>query len=171
MNQPGSPIRFVLDEQLGKLARWLRILGQDVIYKNRFEDREIIELAREENRLILTRDSQLKNLAGDLPLYLVKENYPALQLPEVVKRFKDKMGFYMFSRCVECNQPLNDIPKEQVAGKVPPYVFKTQENFRHCTVCDKYFWSATHGQHIEFVLKELLGDDYPEVAVEVKEKK
>jgi len=149
---------FIADEQLGRLSRWLKILGQDVIYRNRWPDQELLSQARAEGRIILTRDSHLQEKAGDLPLFLVRENYPAQQLREVVSYFQGELRIEIFSRCVECNVPLRDIAKEEVEGKVPPFVWKTQTEYRTCPSCGKIFWSATHRERIEVQLKDILGE-------------
>ena len=153
-------MRFLADEQLGRLSRWLKIVGQDVVYKNRWADEELIGRARAEARIILTRDSHLSEKAAEVPLYWVRENYPALQLREVVGHFQDRLRLEIFSRCVECNVPLLEIAKSQVEGKVPPFVWKTQTEYRTCPSCGKIFWSATHRQRIEVQLKDILGELY-----------
>lgn len=160
MPEPQAPLLFLADEQLGRLSRWLKILGQDVIYRNRWPDLELLSQARTEARIILTRDSHLSEKAADLPLYLVRENYPALQLREVVGHFQDRLRIEIFSRCVECNVPLLDIPRSQVEGQVPPFVWKTQTEYRTCPSCGKVFWSATHRERIEVQLKDILGELY-----------
>jgi len=164
-------LKFLCDEQLGKLARWLRILGQDVVYKNKFSDSEMIERAKKESRLILTRDHNLAErlFQEGVRYYLVEENYPAHQLREVVERFQNQIRLRVFSRCVECNLPLKDIEKAEVADRVPPFVFQTQEVFRLCPGCGKIFWSATHRQQVDLQLRDILGDLYDRLREEVWE--
>jgi len=158
MEESHSKIRFICDEQLGKLARWLRILGQDVIYRNYFPDKDLIASAEQEGRVILTRDSHLEGKSGSVQVYLVQENYPYHQIREVVNHFRDDMILEPFSRCADCNVMLNDIPKSEVVGRVPPFVFKTQNKFRTCPSCGRIFWSATHLKHIQAQLDDILGD-------------
>lgn len=160
------PMRFICDEQLGKLSRWLKILGQDVIYKNNFPDDELITLAERERRILLTRDTRLIPRLGSVSYYFVKENYPADQLREVVERFQDEMRIDVFSRCVDCNRELYEIPKQEVIDKVPPFVFKTQEFFRTCIECKRIFWQATHRAHLEIQLSEILGELYKKLRVD-----
>ena len=156
-----SGIRFLCDEQLGKLARWLRILGQDVIYRNDFPDDDLIACAKQDSRVILTRDSRLPVKTGDLRIYLVNENYPYHQIREVVENFRDEMVIEPFSRCADCNVLLEDIPKSEVQDRVPPFVFKTREEFRTCPSCERIFWSATHLRHIKDQLKDILAGIEP----------
>ena len=160
MSEPKPSLRLIADEQLGRLSRWLKIIGQDVVYRNHWSDEELVALAQSEGRTILTRDSHLPGKAGGWPVYLVRENLPALQLREVVEHFQDRIRIEVFSRCVECNTPLLEIAKPQVEGKVPPFVWKTQTEFRTCPACGKIFWSATHRDRIEVQLKDVLGELY-----------
>jgi len=167
MPEPG--IKFLCDDMLGKLARWLRIIGQDVFYQNRIPDQELIETALSQSRLVLTRDLKLaKNLEHkNMPRYLVLENYPAHQLKEVVEKFADKITIRVFSRCVDCNVPLLEVSKDQVQDKVPPFVFKTQNYFRRCPSCGRVFWSGTHRMHVEEQLRYVLGEIYDKLKEEV----
>ncbi|RLG58298.1 hypothetical protein DRN86_05765 [Candidatus Geothermarchaeota archaeon] len=168
MNQ-GISLKFICDEQLGRLARWLRILGQDVVYQNQVSDSQIIEQAKKESRMVLTRDHNLaeKLFQEGIKYYLVEENYPAHQLREVVERFQSQLQLRVFSRCVECNLPLEEIEKAKVKNLVPPFVFQTQEVFRRCPGCGKIFWSATHRQQVDLQLRDILGDLYDRLLEEV----
>ena len=150
------------DDQLGKLARWLRIIGQDVFYKNRLEDSELIDVAVRESRFILTRDLRLSKILEDrsIPHHIVLENYPAHQLKEVVAKFSDRIKIRVFSRCTECNLVLEPVDKEKVMDRIPPFVLKTQTRFRQCPGCKKVFWAATHRTHVDEQLVHLLGDMY-----------
>jgi uncharacterized protein len=162
-------VKFLCDDQLGKLARWLRIIGQDVFYKNRLDDQELMDVAAKESRLILTRDLRLAKVLEDkkLPHYLVMENYPAHQLKEVAAKFQDRIKIRVFSRCTECNLILEPVEKAAVADLIPPFVFKTQDRFRQCPNCKKVFWAATHRAHVEEQLAHLLGDLYFSLKEEV----
>jgi uncharacterized protein with PIN domain len=162
MDENPSSLRFICDEQLGKLARWLRILGLDVIYSNYFPDDELIACAEKESRVILTRDTHLPEVGGQIRIYLVRENYPYHQIREVVNQFKDEIILEPFSRCADCNVPLYDIPKSEVKDRVPPFVFKTHEEFRTCPSCGRIFWEATHMRHIKKQLQDVLGELMPE---------
>lgn len=162
-------LKFLCDEQLGKLARWLRIIGQDAFFKNRLGDKELIELAEKETRIVLTRDHKIVKLLSKkgLAYYFLTENYPALQLREVVERFQDKIRIRVFSRCVECNLALEQVLKEDVKDLVPPFVYKHQSQFKRCPGCKKIFWSATHKSQVELQLKSVLGEIYDKISEEV----
>jgi len=162
-------LKFLCDEQLGKLARWLRISGQDAFFKNRLGDNELIELAEKEARIVLTRDHKLVKLIAKkgLAYYFLTENYPALQLRELVERFQDKIRIRVFSRCVECNLALEPILKEEVKDLVPPFVYKHQDLFRRCPGCKKIFWAGTHKSQVELQLKSVLGEIYDKIHEEL----
>ena len=159
---PEPAIKFLCDDQLGKLARWLIIIGQDVFYKNRLEDSELIDVAVRESRFILTRDLRLGKILEEkaIPHYIVLENYPAHQLKELVAKFSDRIRIRVFSRCTECNLVLVPAQKEEVKERIPPFVYKNQDRFRQCPGCKKVFWAATHRTHVDEQLVHLLGDSY-----------
>jgi uncharacterized protein with PIN domain len=155
-----EPVKFFCDEQLGKLSRWLRIIGQDSVWEREIGDDELLKRAREEGRIVLTRDTRLHLKAGDVEVVLLDANYPAHQLREVVERFRDGIEIRVFSRCVACNSDIEDIDKSEVEGKVPPFVFKTQERFTRCRGCGKIYWQATHRERVEVQLRDILGEIY-----------
>jgi len=153
-------VNFFCDEQLGKLNRWLRIIGQDSVWEREIDDDELLKRARDEGRTVLTRDTRLARKADDVEVICLDANYPAHQLREVVELFRDKIEIRVFSRCVECNGTLEAIAKSLVEGKVPPFVFKTQEKFTMCKNCGKLYWQATHRERIDVQLKDILGEMY-----------
>ena len=165
----GGEPKFICDEQLGKLARWLRIIGLDAYYRNRLPDRELIEIAEKESRVILTRDTRLvKTLEQKgLPNLFLLENYPALQLREVVAHFSDSIRIRVFVRCTECNVPLEEVPAAAVEGQVPPFVFSHQKQFRRCPQCHKLFWRGTHRPQVDLQLHSVLGELYDKLKEEV----
>lgn len=158
MTEPDRPLSFAADEQLGRLSRWLLILGIDVAYRNRWDDRELAATAAREGRVILTRDSRLADKLPGVAVYRVEENYPVHQLREVVGKFFPRLRFELYSRCVECNRRLEPVAKPAVEGRVPPFVWRTQTEFRSCPQCGKIFWAATHVARIERQLAEILGE-------------
>jgi len=155
-------LKFLCDEQLGKLARWLKVIGLDVFYKNRVPDRDLIALAERESRVVLTRDTRLIKTLEEkgLPYLFLMENYPALQLKEVIEHFKDKICIRIFTRCIDCNVLLTEVSPEQVRDLVPPFVFKTHSRFRQCPNCKKVFWRGTHRPQVDIQLRSVLGELY-----------
>jgi len=162
-------IKFLCDDMLGKLARWLRIIGQDVFYRNRIDDRELLAIARRESRLVLTRDLKLVKVLAEerIPHYLVEENYPAHQLKEVVEKFQDRIRLRVFSRCADCNLELKPVNKEDIKDRIPPFVQQTQNYFRQCPGCGRVFWAATHRTQVDKQLQYVLGGLYDKLKEEV----
>lgn len=146
-----TEIRFIADVMVGKLARWLRVLGFDVLYSNAFEDDEIVRIAETENRVILTRDTGLTARRLSTQCVLIESGDYREQVRQVVRTF-DFKAFKVFSRCLECNVVLKAIDKEAVFDRVPPYVYFTQQQFAVCPSCNRVYW---HGTHAEQMLKRL----------------
>jgi len=146
-----AEIKFVADVMVGKLARWLRVLGFDVAYSNVFEDNEIIGIARFENRIILTRDTGLAARCRDPQCLLISSGEYGEQILQVLHTF-DLKDFNVFSRCLECNTPLHRVDKEEVFERVPPFIYLTQDRFATCPSCNRVFW---RGSHIDEMLKRI----------------
>ena len=152
-------MKFAADKMLGRLARWLRVIGQDVIYGPHLSGYGLIRAARREGRLILTRDRALAK--KNPPDYLlIQSDRFREQLLQVVQACRLDPLKEAFTRCVECNSLLEPIAKAAVEGKVPPYVFSTQQKFSLCPICRRIFWPATHQQRMLEELKGL-GFDAP----------
>ena len=152
MGRPTCGLRLVADGMLGRLARWLRILGCDTLYNPRWDDNELVRLARAENRILLTRDTALARRRGVRTLLITSEDLES-QVAQVVCTLglnKERL----FSRCPVCNEVLEEVPKSWAWGYVPPYTFVTQQEFRLCPCCDRFYWRGTHYQR----MREALGD-------------
>jgi uncharacterized protein len=147
--------RFIADAMLGRLARWLRIMGYDVAYYPRIGDDELMELSERSGRLILTRDTLLfkrKRVRGNC--FLVAGDHYRDQLRQVVRSFDlDPSGRFL-TRCLECNALLRETGRERAEALVPPYVFATQEHFRQCPSCGRIYWGGTHRERMR---EELMG--------------
>lgn len=144
-------MKFIADVMLGKLARWLRVLGLDVVYSNKLDDDEIQSIAESEDRIILTRDVPFAAQVKSRHCLLIKsDNYPE-QVRQVIDTFNIK-EFTVFSRCLECNTPLQDVDKEDVFERIPPFVYLTQDRFATCPTCRRVYW---HGTHANEMLKRI----------------
>lgn len=149
---------------LGRLARWLRLLGCDTLYYPHIEDRHIIRIAGEEDRALLTRDTRLVRMRGLKHFLLLHENDPFEQLRKVITTFNlnpfemCKGGFetHPYSRCSLCNTLLENAPNEQVKPYVPEYVYQTSDRFRKCPTCGKFYWKGTHPEKLRKKLMEIL---------------
>lgn len=149
--------RFVADDHLGKLARWLRILGFDTLYFQRILDFELIQKAATEKRILLTRDTRIAAEPGDAKCLFVENDNWIEQLKELVRKLKlDLRQANLFSRCLLCNTCLVPIPKADVEERVPPFVFQTQEEFVRCPTCERIYWKGTHVSHVLEKLQPLL---------------
>jgi uncharacterized protein with PIN domain len=149
--------RFIADAMLGRLAKWLRLLGYDTLYDASWSDAQLVRLARAEDRILLTRDTALARRRGVRVLLVASEELTA-QLAQLCREL-GLGAMAPFSRCPVCNEPLVAVPKDHAWGQVPPYIFVTQEEFRLCPSCDRFFWRGTHWQHIQELLASL---DRPE---------
>jgi len=145
-------MKFIADIMVGKLARYLRMAGYDVMYINNASDDEIIKIARETDRIILTRDSLMLTRRefkkGIIKYLFIKDDKLKNQLDQIKSDLKVSLKPNLV-RCIECNRKLIKVKKEEIKNKVPPYVYKTQKNFLYCKKCDKYYWRGTHYQNIK----------------------
>lgn len=145
-------MRFIADIMVGKLAKYLRMAGYDVLYNNTATDDEIIKKALKTGRTVLTRDALMltrKEFVKGVIKYLhVKDVSLKKQLAQVQSEFNFSLKPNLV-RCVECNSKLVKVKKEDVKNKVPPYVYKTQQNFMYCKKCDKHYWRGTHYNNIK----------------------
>jgi uncharacterized protein with PIN domain len=153
-SNPPSEVKFAVDRMLGRLAKWLRIVGQDVIYGRHLSGYGLIRAARADNRLILTRDRRLKQKQPPDFLFIESNHYRD-QLLQVVRECGLQVGGKLLTRCVECNAALQSRPKVTVESVVPPYVYSSQEQFFFCPACGRIYWPATHHQRMLDELREL----------------
>ena len=149
-------LKFICDDNLGKLAKWLRALGYDTLFQLTIEDGEMISLALRENRIILSRDTKLSRFKIRENYLLIQSENPLEQLKQVMDHFKLKIEEDLFfSRCLVCNQSLQKVEKEKIKKRLYPYVYQTQENFVYCSVCDRIYWAGTHVERMTKRLSEV----------------
>jgi len=152
-------MKFICDDNLGRLAKWLRTLGYDTLFYSTISDQELVKRSLDEGRVILTRDNNLVRMKAVQDYLLIKSDQPLEQLKQVVSHFKLKKDKEkLFSRCLVCNTPLKEIEKEKIKQRLYPYVYETQDNFVYCSTCDRIYWPATHIDH----MKEKLRKYFPE---------
>lgn len=147
---------FILDVHLGRLAKYLRLCGFDTLFSAFYEDREIIETARQENRIILTRDRLLLKAAGEARGYQVKSQYHDEQLREVFERFNLKEHVNLFSRCISCNTRLEEVEKEVIADRLLADTRRYFSSFKRCPQCDRIYWEGSHYDNMKKSLAPLL---------------
>lgn len=145
-------MKFIADIMVGKLAKYLRMAGFDVIYINNASDDEIIKIAKKTGRMVLTRDSLMLTRRefkkGIIKYLYIKDEKLKNQLEQITSDLNFSLKPNLV-RCIECNQKLIRVKKEDIKNKVPPYVYKTQQNFLYCKNCNKYYWRGTHYQNIK----------------------
>jgi uncharacterized protein with PIN domain len=147
--------KFVADVHLGRLVRYLRIIGIDVLYKNDFEDDEIVSISLKEKRAILTKDRGILKRNEVTHGYWVRSIKVEEQIKEVIQRFDLQIEMKEFSRCLECNDLLKSIKKATIIEQLPLKVAQTQKEFYQCPSCKKIYWKGTHQQRMLKFVKSL----------------
>ena len=140
--------KFIVDVRLGKLARYLRMMGFDVLYKNDIDDNEIVNLSLLEKRAILTRDRGILKRNEVTHGSWIRSTNVKEQLIEVIKRFDLKNIIKEFSRCIDCNSVLKPVSKNKIINGLPPKVSKSRKDFSQCPACNKNDWKGTHHQQM-----------------------
>ena len=153
---PLREVRFVLDGHLGRLARYLRMLGFDVRWRSDARDEEIAGVAAAEHRIVLTRDSGLLKRRIVTHGFRVREVDPRRQLVEVVRRLDLLRSVVPFRRCLRCHDLLETVRKEDVAGDLPPRVRERHEAFRRCPSCRRVYWAGSHHRRMERLVSDVL---------------
>jgi hypothetical protein len=152
--------RFIVDTNVGKLARWLRMLGYDTLFINNIDDEELIAIGLKEKRVLLTKDTQIMLrrvvISDRLKAILIQSDDVKAQLLQVVRAMKLDQE-RKFTLCLECNEPLVPKRKDEVQELVPPYVFKTQSNYYQCPSCQRIYWRGTHWQRMKQEVETLMG--------------
>jgi len=153
--------KFIVDCNVGKLARWLRLMGYDARFFDGSDDSELVATARAEGRVILSRDTRIMErrliTSGQIRAVLIDSDQPERQIHQVIDTLGLDSRFKPFTICLECNQPLVERGKDEVAELVPPYVFKTQNYFRQCPACQRLYWRGTHWRAMTRKLESLRG--------------
>ena len=156
--KPLRDTRFIVDVNLGKLALKLRLLGFDTLFRNDFEDDEIIEIALREKRIILTRDKGILQQNAVTHGYFLRNDDPKKQLIELVERLQLQNSFDPLSRCTACNSDLEKAEKQHLENQLPPDTLRYYDEFWQCTGCGKIYWKGSHFKHIQKWLTELKTD-------------
>jgi len=152
--------RFIVDVNVGRLAKWLRVMGYDTLFPSENEDNDLVRVALLEKRIIVTKDSGIVErrvvTTGRLKVVLIQHDDLKSQLRQVIGSLNldDLRGF---SRCIRCNEPLVSITKELAKDGVPPYVYETQEEFMKCPLCLRMYWRGTHWANMHEELAQLRG--------------
>ena len=150
-------MRFISDGMLGKLTRWLRMLGHDVHYHRAADDKKLIEMAKSEKRVLLTRDLELYQQAvrQGLEAVFVEAEDESGKLADLANRFGFKLEVDLsVSRCPKCNATIRAVSKEVVVDQVPEATSTYYSDFWKCLGCGQVYWRGAHWKRIEKTLEE-----------------
>jgi uncharacterized protein with PIN domain len=150
-------LNFIVDGMLGKLARWLRMMGHDAKYSTTLQDAELLALAKQEKRVLLTRDLALYQQAAakGIDAYYVEGNTEAERLSEISARFSVPLKIDLEeSRCPKCNTKLATAPKEEITEKVQKNTLLHYSEFWRCPNCGAVYWQGAHWTKIRATLEE-----------------
>jgi uncharacterized protein with PIN domain len=147
--------KFILDVHLGTLAKYMRMLGFDTLYKNNYKDEEIVKISLREKRAILTKDRGILKRSEVTHGYWIRNTKVDKQIIEVINRFDLKNQIKELSRCLLCNSILKKIPKEKIIARLQQKVKELQNEFYYCEDCDKIFWKGSHYTKMKEIIEEL----------------
>lgn len=157
--QPLREPRFVADAHLGGLAHLLRLAGFDTLYDNHFQDDEIVRLAVEQGRIVLTRDRDLLKRRDITHGCYVRAVHREAQCREVFARLDLAGAARPFTRCLVCNAPLQPVAQAEIAARVPAGVLARHARFAACGGCGRIYWEGTHwrrmGAMVETLIREV----------------
>ncbi len=156
-----APLRrtaFVVDVHLGKLARLLRLLGFDVLYRNDLEDREIVNISCSQRRIVLTRDRRLLYNKRITHGCFIRADRPLQQVQEVVRRLQLESAINPFHRCLLCNGEVMPVAREAVLDQLPAKTARYYQDFHRCRSCGKIYWQGPHYRHLQQQLQAIRND-------------
>lgn len=149
-------MRFIVDCMLGKLAKWLKILGFDTLYFSKVEDSDFLHIAEKEGRIILTRDNGLIAKSGRMTKLFIESEDWKFQVRQVLDAFNLWQEVKPNSRCIVCNVELKDLPKKKAKNLVTPFVYEHAESFALCPRCGRVFWQGTHFRDMDHKIQQIL---------------
>lgn len=150
-----GPPRFAADAMLGRLARWLRILGLDTFYEAHVADEDLVRTALLEGRWILTRDRLLPREWRVAGVALIRAERPRAQLVEVARRFELVPWLRPFTRCPVCNAPLEPLAAEAAVSRVPSRILARGTPLRACPACGRAYWPGSHVRRMQRAIERL----------------
>jgi uncharacterized protein with PIN domain len=147
-------MRFICDDNLGKLASYLRILGFDTFFDENIDDNSLLKTASAEKRVLLTRDRKLASRTHPYGIFLIEYDDPLRQLNLVAADLDLKIDpSELFKRCSKCNEICGTVEKDEISDEVFPFILKTQDIIKQCPSCKRYYWK---GSHYKNILKKLI---------------
>jgi hypothetical protein len=160
---PPEPPRFVLDGHLGRLVRYLRMLGFDTRYDRRAEDSELARASAEESRILLTRDRGLLKRSVVRHGFLVRDDDPRCQLAQVVARYGLSRLAAPFTRCIRCNGAIRPVGRSEVVERLAGQLrtLRYFDSFGRCDGCSSIYWPGSHYDRMSRVAQEVLSTGLP----------
>lgn len=146
---------FAADRTLGKLSKWLRILGFDTIFESDYSSEWFYEHL-EPHRILITRTGKIRRMFVRHRLVFIEANGLFEQLAQVIDELAiTPNDIRLFSRCLKCNTAIIDIDTEDVFGLVPDYIYETHDRFQTCRQCDRIYWSGSHTERTNEMIEQL----------------
>ena len=147
---------FLLDNHLGKLATYLRMLGFDVLYAGDSDDEMLADISYNQDRILLTRDRGLLKRKQVRYGHCLMSKSPKNQVLEVLQRFNIADKAQLFSRCARCNGALISVEKKEIIDRIEPKTKQYYDEFHICQLCDQIYWKGSHFDRMESQLQSLL---------------
>jgi uncharacterized protein len=154
-------MKFLCDDNLGKLAKYLRLLGYDTYYLSTISDAQLLSTMLKEGRIVLTKDHHLAPRIEQSRLILIENDIPDQQLRQVITclNLRPKRE-ELFMRCLVCNDLCSAISQDDIKDRVFPYILKSKESFRKCLSCGRIYWRGSHYKDMVRKLEDILGADF-----------
>jgi uncharacterized protein with PIN domain len=149
-------MKFIADVMLGGLAKYLRMLGIDTKYYKNIDDKSIVKISEEEDRVILTKDKKMVKELNPKNVYIVEANHTIDQTKEVVDRFDLRSQVNPLSRCLICNSVLRKVTKDEVKELVDEITFNSFDEFYVCGNCKKVYWHSTHTDRMQIIIEKII---------------
>lgn len=157
--EPLNVLRFVLDVHLGKLARYMRMLGFDTLYRNDYDDPALAEISADERRILLSCDRMLLMRKQVSYGYFVRNRSPRQQLLEILRRYQLYHAIKPFSRCINCNGSTHSVSKQSIQSKLLTKTKKYYKDFYQCDSCKKIYWKGSHYQQMMKLIDQVKSAD------------
>jgi uncharacterized protein with PIN domain len=147
--------RFAAERTLGRLTKWLRLLGFDTQYEGDLADKKFIDTL-ENDRILLTRTQRIRNQFASRRMIFVESDHLEQQLKQIFRELGLKADQTKpFSRCLQCNVPIVAVAKSCLWGHIPDYIFETHDHFNQCPQCNRVFWPGSHTRRSLVKIRQL----------------